>query len=151
VPRRADWGVAVAEPVAFEEYAFPPRPDELEPIIEPSEQCDPVYPYRWRSDPADPLRPVTATIELRHYRVEALAQTPGFLTISVGGIEAGRVEQWTYRVWEANRATWEIDPDALRAAGLDTAARQVTITIEPQHMTGDWLVLLSSNLSLHCY
>jgi hypothetical protein len=137
--------------VPFEQYVFPPRPEALEPIIGPSDQCDPVYPYRWRSDPADPLRPLSATIELRHYRVEALAQTPGFLTISVNGVEAGRVEQWTYQPWAASREPVYLDPGILQDAGLDAAVNdRVSITIEPEHMTGDWLVLLTPSLSHYC-
>jgi hypothetical protein len=64
----------------------------------------------------------------------------------------GRAEQWTYRPWDAKQVWVEVDPDALRDAGLDVAEGDlVTLTVEPEHMTGDWLVLLSANIGTRCW
>jgi hypothetical protein len=154
VPRRAAWGVAVAEPVPFEEYDLPPHPEVLEPIVEP-EPCDHFYPYRLRAPAGDPNRAVRVTIEVNRYQVEALIQTPGHLSIKVDGVVAGRFEQWAYGVtdhpWATRQQVIEIGPDVLGQAGLEVGrGGWLTLTVKPEHMSGDWLVLLTPHLGASC-
>jgi hypothetical protein len=132
--------VAVAERVPFEEYEFPSRPATLPPV--PEAQAGDV---ELRADPADPNRPVEITFawdplltgcDALVMPLELVSQTPGSLRVLLNGIEV------THQAW------WDYQQQGL-ASSLIPACEQldsgdeVTIRVEPAHMTGDWQVLLN--------
>jgi hypothetical protein len=147
LPTLGTFALAVAERVRFEDYPLPPAPAPL-PRLEPS---DAQFSYlELHADPADPNRRVE-----REFRWEGLeltgcdvfglgaawvfvtmvSQTPGFLRVSVNRVEVARYESWDYR-------------QRLRAVDLGgvclevSAGDLVTVTVEPEHLTGDWRVAL---------
>jgi hypothetical protein len=147
LPTLGTFALAVAERVRFEDYPLPPAPAPL-PRLEPSGAQ---FSYlELHADPADPNRRVE-----REFRWEGLeltgcdvfglgaawvfvtmvSQTPGFLRVSVNRVEVARYESWDYR-------------QRLRAVDLGGVCLEVgagdlvTVTVEPEHLAGDWRVAL---------
>lgn len=133
----ATFAVAVGEPVPFEEYPLPPRPEPLPELDLPSEECD--FLLRLHSDPVDPNRPAEVMLPLDTHHIYVYAQTPGLVNIAVDGIPAARAEVWAYDGFDQAH----LDVDELRAAGLTVPRRQeVQLTVTPEHMTGEWLLVI---------
>lgn len=147
LPTRGTFALAVAERVQFEEYPLPSPPVAL-PRLEPSGarftyvelHADPDNPnrrveqrFRWEGPEltgCDSYGPGASWLV-----VTMVAQTPGFLRVLVNGVDAARYESWDYR-------------QRLRSVDLGgvcvevSAGDLVTVTVEPEHLTGDWRVAL---------
>lgn len=134
----AEYGVAVARPMAFPEYPLPPRPSSVKPLaVRGDETCaarpcgEPIV---LRSDEHDPLRPVVMKITWTRMRsVQAVSQTPGHLAVTIGGIALGTGTWWSY-----DQTVVPFTPSVQIAAGTD-----VTVAIEPEYVTGAWQVVLT--------
>ncbi len=130
--------LAVMERVPFGAYPLPRRPDELFPLRPLPGTQRPVLDLR--SDPDDPLRPVSGSLEwIDQADLFVAMQTPGYLHISVNGIVAASVERWDYHgFWELPGMVDVGDPERLP---LDfPEGTVVTITVVPEHVTGTWRV-----------
>ncbi|GAA1395890.1 SigE family RNA polymerase sigma factor [Catellatospora coxensis] len=121
--------VAVAERVPFEQYPFPPRPAKLAPLEAPD-----VPPGRARLD--GPEAQVVSGVWRGSLTLRARAQTPGSLLVSVNGIPVENFEWWDYE--QGNRAGFLDAADAQRLGLTLVDGQTVVITVEPEHMTGDW-------------
>jgi hypothetical protein len=133
LPGTGTFALAVLQRVAFDAYPLPTPPATLA-SLRPG--WDPVEVLA-RSDPADPLRPVSVTftwVPEKEFRVSA--QTPGYLHLAIDGVEVLRYESWDYQA-TVHLATLD---------GLDevdvAAGTPVTLTVTPEHVTGDWIVWL---------
>jgi hypothetical protein len=130
------FAVAVYQAVAFADYPLPPRPKTLRPLP-PGDDRDGRRPVATvRADPAHPDRRQEITVDNPHadMRLEVTAATPGILHIFINGREVDTRTIWDYQA-------------GIRIAPLPTAARadltpeRLTISIVPEHMTGDWRVI----------
>ncbi|MFD0596443.1 hypothetical protein ACFQZ4_32825 [Catellatospora coxensis] len=61
---------------------------------------------------------------------------PGSLLVSVNGIPVENFEWWDYE--QGNRAGFLDAADAQRLGLTLVDGQTVVITVEPEHMTGDW-------------
>lgn len=154
LPEDAEWGVAVAEPVPFTQYAFPPRPAPLPELRVPA-HGDPAL--LLTSDPADPTREVGASFAWslnRGYLLQVGARTPMSLTVLLDGVPVGMVEVWNYH--SHCRAGLDLTRDLLAAHGLaDLPGRRATLAVRPERIAGsgddaDWYVRLNPPGSLRC-
>lgn len=151
VPETAWMSIAVGENMAYADYPLPARPAELRPVEFDSVLAmggvdfAPDDERLWlRSDPADPLRPMSVTIVWRdRYDLRLRAQTPGTLGISLNGVEVSSPTWWDYEAGEAGiywqTATYRPVPEV---AGFTspTPGSLVTLTVVPREVTGAWLV-----------
>jgi hypothetical protein len=135
-------GLAIGERVEFEDYRLPARPDQLAPLRVPEHGPHSVL---LRSDPEDPNRALETSIRWPadvDHQVQVGAQTPGYLTVLVDGVVAGRVELWEYG--QDCHAGLVLTWPGLREAGLAAdPGDRVTITVRPEHHTGDWYLRLN--------
>ncbi|MFC7246292.1 SigE family RNA polymerase sigma factor [Catellatospora aurea] len=121
--------VAVAEHVPFEQYPLPPRPARLDPLEGPD-----TAPGRVRLD--GPEAQVISGVWRGSLTFRARAQTPGSLLVSVNGIPVENFMWWDY---EQGYQAGLLDVDSADARRLGLVTGQtVVITVEPEHMTGDW-------------
>jgi hypothetical protein len=141
IPSDGTFGLAVAERVPFEEYQFPSRPEELEPLPE----GNPVD-FELRADPDDPNRRVEGTVAWEAAWCDAgllplglHSQTPGSLQVLVSTSQVAYHTWWDY---EQTEPAFSLDP-ACGGPDSVSAGDEVTIAVEPEHMTGDWWVSVS--------
>jgi hypothetical protein len=139
------FGLAVGEPVQFERYPLPPRPSELPPLDpELSDIEGWVSVARIDSDPSAPAGPASTTMRWsEHLIVAARAQTPGLLHLHVNGAHV-TVAQGPLTVWDYDQRETGINLEAATWSGGPPPAPgdEVTVTVVPEHMSGDWVVEL---------
>ncbi|MFR9776149.1 hypothetical protein ACL02O_08810 [Micromonospora sp. MS34] len=142
-PATGTIALAAGEAVPFAAYPLPPRPATLPPLATADDGIT------IHSAPADPRAPQTLQVP-RHKRLTFLAQsqTPGALRVLADGREITTCVKWDYAPTAAKPSRAEIDngcyeeflPDDLdRPTKSDT----ITITVQPQHVTGAWAVRVS--------
>ncbi|MFC7246291.1 SigE family RNA polymerase sigma factor [Catellatospora aurea] len=134
-PAPADGVLAllVGEAVGFDQVDLPERPAVLTPLERPA----------YASGTSVLLTadgPRTATLDWRSggVRIMARSQTPGVLRLRINGVLVD-VKTW----WDYEQQTWQSE---FAPAGDDAKVRglsaqypdQLTITVEPEHLTGDW-------------
>jgi hypothetical protein len=133
--------LAIGERVSFADYQLPPRPATLQPLEDMGfgDSDDRATRYELNGDTADPS--MTASVTIRwpgalYY--SAVSQTPGFLHISVEGVEVATDDWWDYE-----QGTWggPLDRDTKGMPRLKKG-QLVSVTARPEHMTGDWTVHL---------
>jgi hypothetical protein len=141
-------GVAVAIPVDFSEYVFPPRPAALKNLPDLPVSGDFERFQMIRSLP-DPNAAVTTTLtwsELVEFH--GFTQTPGRMRIEVNGVT---IEEtwWDYGVIGQRQllgsAELTAQPRCPQARAVPTAfavGERVTVTIRPEQMTGAWQLQL---------
>ncbi len=122
---------AVYEQVPFGEYPLPTGPD---PATIKAVSCPlPAGRTAVRSDPGDPRKPMSVTIDWSDYiAYHAVAQTPGLLRIDIEGLPLDTVEFWDYDAKEAG-SVWY--PGSAR---LLKPGDRVTLTLTPEYFTGPW-------------
>lgn len=138
LPDSGSLALAVMERVPFEEFPLPPPPATLLPLDEPGLEDQLVF----SADPGDPLRTLESTIA---WDPDAVLQvkllTPGYLHIRINGIHIGTHESWDYDgdgyVLRLGEALQLVSP-ALRTRLQLPTGTPVTVTIEPEHVTGGW-------------
>jgi len=127
-----DFSVAVMARVAVEDYPFPPRPAVLQPLSEAAGNVWPEHSIAVvESDPVDPnaTRIVTVTLPKgAELSLDMVAQTPGSLRVLVNGKHLQDAEWWTYDL-------------GIVAATL-SGDRTVTLTFQPERMTGAWRAVI---------
>jgi hypothetical protein len=139
----ATLGLAVGEPVPFEEYPFPAPPTELPPLdADLGAALDPYddAPRReLRADPGDPGHVQELTIEWPEEDLVVLlrAQTPGRLRLEVDGEPLGQVAVWDYRQEVSAWQLVQVEPEEL--ARQPTPGQEVTLTVVPDQLAGDWV------------
>jgi hypothetical protein len=127
--------VAVAERLPFEQYPLPPRPTRLEPLPGPES-----VPGRIRVD--GPEAQVTTFEWGGFLALRARAQTPGSLLVSINGIPVDTFEWWDYE--QGGRADLHFGTADAQRLGLDLKpGATVVLTVEPEHMTGDWWLTIA--------
>ena len=135
--------VAVGERVPVDQYVFPARPAELAPLdTEELDYRDPENkgwkPAVLRADPADPNQPVQTTVVWRNdLHLMQRSQTPGAVTVTVGGVTIGRSQWWDYGQ-TLNDGGYSAD----WKGKLPKPGQLVTVTVTPERMTGEWMVAL---------
>ncbi|GAB4048134.1 SigE family RNA polymerase sigma factor [Catellatospora paridis] len=133
VPADGVLALLVGESAGFDTVDLPERPATLTPLDRPA--------YATGTSvllTAD--GPRTATLDWRSgaVRIMARSQTPGVLRLRINGVLVD-VKTW----WDYDQQTWQSE---FAPAGDDAKARglsaqypdQLTITVEPEHLTGDW-------------
>ncbi|MBV1856055.1 SigE family RNA polymerase sigma factor [Catellatospora tritici] len=132
--------VVIGEPVPFDEFPLPPRPAELKPLTRTYDGGDPESAAMIESGGTH-----SSTVRWGD-KLELLcrSQTPGLLRIRVDGIEVQTMSWWDYR-----QGGWSAQIDsatpALKDAGFHPApGTDVTVTVEPQYLTGDWYLTIWS-------
>jgi hypothetical protein len=142
VPADGDFALAVGEPVPFADYPLPSRPAALKPLGSAMPSPDagskaslgPVL----RADPTDPNRRQRLTVTWRAVEtVWMVAQTPGALHLRVDGTEV-----MTNKWWDYGQGRQSGPPDSTWPGRPVWPGKQVTIEVVPEHMTGDWAVVL---------
>lgn len=129
-----EFALAVMRRLAFEEYPLPPRPAVLRPLSEAAANVSPVGAIAVvESDPADPDATRTATVAVpAGASLDMVAQTPGTLRVLLDGKLLTTADWWDYDLG--------ISASTLREGERGT--RQVTLTFQPEHMTGAWRAVI---------
>jgi hypothetical protein len=133
--------LAIGEQVSFEDYQLPARPATLKPLedIGYGVPEDPAKTHSIQNSPANPSAPISLVIRWPGgLELQAVSQTPGYLHLAVNGKELFTGEWWDYEqgVWGGT-----LDRDTEGMPRLKVGQR-VTITVRPEHITGDWAVHL---------
>ncbi|MFU8870779.1 hypothetical protein [Micromonospora sp. SL4-19] len=151
IPDTGSFGLAIGERIPFEQYPLPPRPSgTLGPLDQglPAGCTEALCPGTLiiRSDPADPARPVRRTLPWKTLdSIDMVAQTPGLLHFRVNGVEVTTGEWWDYAMGGYGMYG-DKDGGWKREFGLDLRPGDpATIEIVPEHLTGAWQVVLSSD------
>jgi RNA polymerase sigma-70 factor (sigma-E family) len=133
IPEHGSIAVGIGEAVPFEAYPLPARPEPLAPLdrLLNGSESDAVTLVEAAGPHEVSLR---WDHELEFY---ARAQTPGALTIKVNG-ETLQVMTW----WDYNQGGWGATLSRESAGMAKYYGKTVTISIEPEHMTGDWYVAI---------
>lgn len=141
VPDQGTFALAVGERMRFEDYPLPPRPEPLPPLELSAEPAD----LELRADPDDPNRPVQQTMSAPGWihqcdgMLALQSQTPGRLRVLIDGAEVVSATFWSYQpAGYAYRLDSLLDD---QCGGLE-AGDQLTVRVEPEHLTGDWRVEL---------
>jgi hypothetical protein len=122
---------AVGEAVPFDRYELPAPPGVLAPLA-PTVDGGPTS-FGFHAD--GPHQYTTRWMEnLRFY---ARSQTPGQLTIRVNGIAVQTLTWWDY---DQAQQTVDLTSDSEVPGIADLYGKDVTIAVQPEHMTGDWWV-----------
>ncbi len=127
--------MAVADPVPWEDYPFPERPENLQPIITGAPCHAPECVYALESDPDDPTTAVAATVTWQTVSmVSTVVNTPGILHVQINGVEVGSTASWDYipmagSISDVGAKTGELRP-----------GDEVTIAVTPEHLSGPWRV-----------
>jgi hypothetical protein len=137
LPESGSLALAVMQRVPFDEFPLPPRPETLPPLEAGLDDA-----LVLSADLIDPLRPAQATIAWDPDAiVQAQLQTPGYLHISINGIPVMTHEEWGYEAgigsFRLGDAAEFVDPDLTTQLQLPMGT-PVTITVEPEHVTGGW-------------
>jgi hypothetical protein len=136
VPQHGRMAVAIGDKVPFEQYPVPEPPARLDPLERQFNRpaTEVVAMIEAAGSHETTLR---WTTDLELY---ARAQTPGTLTVKVNGIALSTMSWWDYQqgAWGASLLHDSTDG---RLAAL--YGKTVTISIEPEHMTGDWYVAIN--------
>ncbi|MDI1465026.1 hypothetical protein QEZ54_29055 [Catellatospora sp. KI3] len=159
-PPGATIAMAVGVPVPYDAYPLPDRPAVLGAAADARQLLagwegltpegrpvtDKVWdPLLWlRSDPQDPLRPRTVTVHARDgYSFIAQSVTPGSLRIQLDGVDLQSAQWWGYDAELRVFTCYLGGPvyDAGKPGG-------VTITVIPEHVTGDWQLLVQADTPL---
>jgi hypothetical protein len=159
MPTAGTFGLAIAEPVAFEGHALPPRPDRLVRLTD----WDLSPEVLLSGDPADPNRPASATFHWNgpdlppcdptgdtdfpevgtDFHLLLQANTPGRLRVSLNGRDLVEETWWDYH---AHTTGATIAFRSWSGACLEISRGDlVTVTVEPAHLTGDWVVIVYRN------
>ncbi|HEX8630680.1 MAG TPA: hypothetical protein VF755_21185 [Catenuloplanes sp.] len=150
-PVTGEFAVAVGQRVDPAVYPYPPRPATLRPLQQIGSTRDGADAAGrggrvLRADPADPNRPVRLTLTWPSggAAFASVAQTPGALRITVNGALVEHEEWWDYQQTQHGGLSSEhwkgegkIDPKP---------GQQVTVTVAPERMTGQWQVLIDPQL-----
>ncbi|MEV6966708.1 SigE family RNA polymerase sigma factor [Hamadaea sp. NPDC051192] len=137
-PAAGTIAVAVSESVPFERYPLPTRPARLKPM--PTQQ-----PYPLDETVSATERRPLHLVWAGNLCVQAQARTPGYLHILVDGVRIGSQSWWDYGFGEHARS---YTTDDLRRVGIALPlGTTITVTVEPQYMTGDWQAYLYSEKS----
>ncbi|GAB4048132.1 SigE family RNA polymerase sigma factor [Catellatospora paridis] len=137
VPADGVMVVVLGESVPFDEYPLPARPDELETLSRPSSA------WLVGSVLVEAAGPHTVTMPWRGgpLQVAGLSQTPGIMRIKVNGRLVDTKTWWNYTLVERIA---EVSAESLAELGVDPLLNEpVTITVETEHMTGDWWLRVS--------
>ena len=143
IPSQGTVAVAVAEPVPFEDYPLPTPPAELAPLPE-----NPSGSFEVRANAADPNRRIETIMAWDAalagcggddfaYPVNLVSQTPGTLRVLIDDVEVAEHTWWDYGQ-EGSIARLDLLCSDL------TDGEEVTIVVEPEHMTGDWQVVIGT-------
>lgn len=129
-------GAAVGVAMDPSAYPYPPRPSTLAPLDLPSGSDWRII----RSDPADPEQVVQTTLAWPGTTLVSLrTNSPGAMTVKIDGVLVLSAESWDYNVGDHGGP----DVAELERLGLHlTTGKQVTITVTPERMTGDWALML---------
>jgi hypothetical protein len=143
-PSQGTVAVAVAEPVPFEDYPLPAPPAELAPLPE-----SPSGSFEVRADAADPNRRIETIMEWdaalagcgdgeAANAMNLVSQTPGSLRVLIDDVEVAEHTWWDYEQ-EGSPARLDLLMCAVLSEG-----EEVTVVVEPEHMTGDWQVVIGA-------
>ncbi len=142
LPASGSMAVAVAEQVPFDKYPLPPKPATLPPLVTVPDADNTV-----RNTPGNPLAPRTVKVDWQQkLTFFAQMQTPGILRVLVNGREVTKCMKWDYSETSPKPSQTEINNQCVEEMILgDTdnpgkPGDHVDVTIEPQHVTGDWAV-----------
>ncbi|WP_212841213.1 SigE family RNA polymerase sigma factor [Catellatospora sp. IY07-71] len=127
--------VLVGEAVPFGEVPLPERPATLAPLSRPAAALPGSVLIT-----ADGPRTGTYDWQRGGVRIMAAAQTPGVLRVLINGVPVD-VKTW----WDYEQAVWQsvFEPasDDAQRRGLSLSyPDELTISVEAEHMTGDWFV-----------
>ncbi|GIH07674.1 hypothetical protein Rhe02_57410 [Rhizocola hellebori] len=130
LPPVGTYTAAIAQEVPFEEYPLPSRHPVLEPLTRPSKAQENL---RLEADGVHEIQTVWTGIFVLHAR----SQTPGLLWISLNGERRKLpISFWTYD-GTSDHGYFLSFPIGVADPAYGTP---VTITVEPQYLTGDWFV-----------
>jgi hypothetical protein len=145
LPSEGTFGLAVAVPVPFEDYPFPSPPATLAPLPD-GNPTD----FELRAEPADPNQRVQGTVvwgpdwcEAGVLPLELASQTPGYMEVRIDDGDSGAVFFHTWWDYEGNGVALGLDSACDELARF-TPGDEVTITVVPEHMTGDWVARINT-------
>lgn len=119
----------VVERSTTAEYLYPSRPARLDPLPRPSLSPGAERVHTFRSG-----EPLSARVSWPGViAMEGRSNTPGILHIAVNGDEIGTLSWWDYsNEWRRQCHDGALVPQVDR--------EKVTVTVTPEHVTGDWSV-----------
>jgi hypothetical protein len=131
--------IGIARVVPFKEYRFPPRPAVLPPLAGAPGTFTTVT-----SAPGDPLAPQTFEADA-HGTLNFFAQmqTPGTLRVKFNGKVFMTCVKWDYEPTRTRPTQADADSGCTEERVLgdnNPRVTHVTITVIPEHVTGDWAV-----------
>jgi RNA polymerase sigma-70 factor (sigma-E family) len=134
MPENGRVAVAIGDKVPFDEYPLPTRPATLKPLAR-----------ELNSAASQDVTLIEAggrhQIGLRwdhDLEFYARAQTPGALTVKINGTPLQTMTWWDY-----DQGSWDATLTGESSEFARWYGETVVITIEPEHMTGDWYVAIS--------
>ncbi|WP_412541893.1 SigE family RNA polymerase sigma factor [Longispora sp. K20-0274] len=132
LPIRGSMSVAIGEPVPFERYPLPPRPRTLTELTTLDNRPTVA------SVTAGGQHSATFAMPSGPFTVRTQAQTPGTLRIAINGIPVKAMTWWNYDSMTV-RVEVEAGKGPFAGSGIEPGST-VTVTVESEHMTGDWYV-----------
>ncbi|MEV6596335.1 hypothetical protein AB0M36_05635 [Actinoplanes sp. NPDC051346] len=141
-----DFAVAVGVPVDPATYPYPPRPATLTPLELPTGNPDAKDPADrvivLRSDPTNPLLPVSKTFTWPGTDVVVHANTPGGVTVTINGSKGATCRFWSYGLAGCGLG----DGDSRKDSRGKTIRRgdTVTLTAVPDGTSGEWAVIIEN-------
>ncbi|MEU8002806.1 SigE family RNA polymerase sigma factor [Catellatospora sp. NPDC049111] len=137
VPDDGVMAVVLGESVPFDEYPLPARPDELKTLSRPDAA------QLGRSVLVNAAGPHTVTMPWRGGPLELAgrSQTPGIMRIKINGLLIRTQTWWDYTSMSRGA---QLSAEELAELGVNPQLDEpVTITVETEHMTGDWWLRVS--------
>jgi RNA polymerase sigma-70 factor (sigma-E family) len=129
IPQEGTIALAISEAVPFEQIPLPARPATLRPMTRP-EFYVPSGGATWIRD-TDPVTVYWSG----QMRVTVRTQTPGELVVRLNGMTL-----FTFGRYDYSQRPWAHSFTAGVNLPEIPSGSEVTVTIEPRHMTGDWVV-----------
>lgn len=128
LPEKGYLAVGIGETVPRDEYPFPKRPKRL-PALD-WQAAD-----RLGGTILDSGRARSIQLDGRaRYAFHGQSQTPGLLRIRMDGRDVTTLEWWDFK---GTNQEW-VMPELAPFGGDDTT----TLTVTPEHMTGDWILVV---------
>ncbi|MFC7481658.1 hypothetical protein ACFQX7_18650 [Luedemannella flava] len=152
LPARGGISLAVGVPVAFGDFPLPPRPATLPALPGPPPGWSVVKTVR--NAPGDPLTPVTVELPWKPQDLNFIVhlQTPGTVRVSLTGKEFLTCVKWDFEPGMADPTQPDVPDSCTEERLLGPAdkprSNTLAITVRPEHVTGDWVVFISSDASL---
>ena len=134
VTAETEVAMGIYQAVPWDEYPFPPRPDELPDLPPPAMQVDDVL----NSDPDDPNAPREFVLDHAVVSIDLVAQSPGILRLRIDGVEVDPIYSWDYGYRPLLSLRWPPFNEDMRPG-----EPPIRLEVQPEGFTGAWVLHVS--------